>query len=186
MILRGTLPEPQGHLLAAHVHAQGDEKRLTTPVDRVQEQRERRALRQGPLLEGLEILGRQRHHLLGHGRRRHAESSRRIEDGLGVFLRRDASQDFLQQFFREVPGGVQPRIGLQRDLSLHHVSESGARHLDLLVADVGRARLVGPFLQRGMGRVVVGTRQLFPLDQHDALGHQASHLQHHRVQRLFA
>ena len=30
------------------------------------------------------------------------------------------------------------------------------------------------------------TRQLFPLDLQDALGHQVPHLQHHRVQRLFA
>ena len=39
MILRGTLPEPQGHLLAAHVHAQGHEERLATPVDRVLRER---------------------------------------------------------------------------------------------------------------------------------------------------
>jgi hypothetical protein len=31
MILRGTLPAPQGHLLPGHVHAQGHEKRLGHP-----------------------------------------------------------------------------------------------------------------------------------------------------------
>ena len=63
VILRGALPEPQGHLLAAQVHTQRDEERLAAPVDRVEEQRARRALRQGTFWERRQLRGHQAHEL---------------------------------------------------------------------------------------------------------------------------
>ena len=61
MILRGALPAPQGHLLPGHVHAQGHEKRLGHPGDRVQKERKRCTRLQRPLLERLELRGGQLH-----------------------------------------------------------------------------------------------------------------------------
>jgi hypothetical protein len=67
--------------------------------------REQRALRQKTRWEHLQLLGRQPHPLLKHRRRRHAERLRRIDNGLGMFLHGDSSQDFLQQLLGELPGG---------------------------------------------------------------------------------
>jgi len=78
------------------------EEHLATPMDRVREQR---ALRQKTRWERPQLSGRQRHPLLKHRRRRHAERLRRIDNGLGMFLRGDFSQDFLNQLFGELPGG---------------------------------------------------------------------------------
>jgi hypothetical protein len=63
------LPKPQGHLHAVQVHTHRDEEPFAAAMDRFQEQRERRFCRQ-------------RHPLLGHGRRRYAQGPRRINDGV--------------------------------------------------------------------------------------------------------
>ncbi|MDF0667553.1 MAG: transposase [Nitrospira sp.] len=64
--------------------------------------------------------------------------------------------------------------------------QPGACHGHLLIAEIDRARLMRPLLEIWVCRMVVRPRDLLALHQHDTLGHQAPHLQHHRVQCLLA
>jgi hypothetical protein len=76
-------------------------KHPAAPMDRVREQR---ALRKNALGTPAAV-GPSAPPSLKHRRRRHAERLRRIDNGLGMFLRGDSSQDFLQQLLGELPGG---------------------------------------------------------------------------------
>ncbi|MCA9422514.1 MAG: hypothetical protein KC592_15950 [Nitrospira sp.] len=78
------------------------------------------------LLEDLQLLDRQRYHLLGNGRWRAAEGLCRVDDGLLELLRRDPVQEFLQQLLGEPPGGLQTKIGRERHFP-RTTSRSGGR-----------------------------------------------------------
>ena len=99
MILRGTLPEPQGHLLAAQVHTQRDEERLAAPVNRVEEQRERRAL---PNLLSLQI------HCRWNGLKKSGRTSRGATNFSREIVRQSVKPkmhlNFIRRYWKEVFG----------------------------------------------------------------------------------
>ena len=120
-----------------------------------------------------QLSGRQRHPLLKHRRRRHAERLRRIDNGLGYVSARRLLAGFPSSTLRRTARG---KCGSTYDgLGASPCATCLSRGCDTLL--FWSLTKNDPALMRPLLECEVAP--------HDALGDQPSPLQHHRIEQLF-